>query len=313
MASTNQSPFYQKAEAKFLSAQTDEERLIYLEEMIRECPKHKSSEKMLAQLKTRYKKFKEKLEKSKKSGKGTKEGIKKEGVQTVIVGMTNTGKSSLISLLTNTKPLIADYDFTTKKPVVGMLKYKGIELQLIEIPAFESEYYDRGLVHTADIILLLVTNMEQIKALKSKLDKEKGKQIVVFNEKNKLTDNELRKIKATLESKRYNFVIVDLKNPEEGMGGWEIGSGLSELKEKLLQSSGKIRVYTKEPGKNRSDRPIVLNPDSTVKQVAEKILHGFLKNIKETKIWGPSSKFPGQKVGLNHKLKDLDVVEFKTR
>ena len=67
MASTNQSPFYQKAEARFLSAKTTEEKLDALEEMIKECPKHKSSENMLANLKTRYKKLKSQLEKSKKS------------------------------------------------------------------------------------------------------------------------------------------------------------------------------------------------------------------------------------------------------
>ena len=46
---------------------------------------------------------------------------------------------------------------------------------------------------------------------------------------------------------------------------------------------------------------------------AEKILKGFSSKIKESKIWGPSSKFPGQQVGLQHELKDLDIVEFKTR
>ena len=61
MASTNQSPEYQKAEKHFLSSKTDDERLIWLEEMIRECPKHKSAEKMLANLKTRYSKLRKKL------------------------------------------------------------------------------------------------------------------------------------------------------------------------------------------------------------------------------------------------------------
>ena len=58
---------------------------------------------------------------------------------------------------------------------------------------------------------------------------------------------------------------------------------------------------------------MILNQDSTVKEAAEKILKGFSKQVKETRIWGPSSKFPGQIVGMNHKLKDLDTVEFRTR
>ena len=130
----------------------------------------------------------------------------------------------------------------------------------------------------------------------------RGKRIYIFNNFNN-SENELRKISARLQSKKYNYAIIDLKT----------GKGLEELKLKILQNSGKIRVYTKEPGKNKSNRPIVLGLDSTVKDVAEKILKGFSSKVRETKIWGPSSKFAGQKVGLNHILKDLDVVEFKTR
>ena len=100
MASTNQSPFYIQAEKKFLFAQTNEEKLKWLEEMIRECPKHKSAEKMLANLKTRYIRLKEKIERAKKVSKGAaKKGIKKEELQAVIIGKTNAGKSSLISVL----------------------------------------------------------------------------------------------------------------------------------------------------------------------------------------------------------------------
>src|SRR3989338_211698 len=117
MASTNQSPFYKKAEVMFLQAKTNEEKLRCLEEMIKECPKHKSSEKMLANLKTRYIKLKEKIETLRKSSKGSKKsGIKKEDLQAVIIGLTNSGKSSLLSALTNTNPEIAPYDFTTKIP-----------------------------------------------------------------------------------------------------------------------------------------------------------------------------------------------------
>ncbi|GAH58833.1 unnamed protein product, partial [marine sediment metagenome] len=86
-----------------------------------------------------------------------------------------------------------------------------------------------------------------------------------------------------------------------------------ELKEKIFQSFDKIRIYTKEPHKEKTSKPIILEPNSTVKDVAEKILKGFSNKVKETKIWGPSSKFPGQIIGLQHELKDLDVVEFKTK
>ena len=93
----------------------------------------------------------------------------------------------------------------------------------------------------------------------------------------------------------------------------ETEENIELLKKKIFDGFNKIRIFTKEPGKNKSEKPIIMEPFSNVKDVAEKIFKGFSKNVVETKIWGPSSKFPEQKVGLNHVLKDMDVVEFKTR
>ncbi len=303
MASTNQSPAYLKVQGKFLTAQTSEERLNFLEEMIKECPKHKSSENMLANLTTRYKKLKEKITKAKKSGKTSKVGIKKYDLQAVITGFSNTGKSSLMSVLTNASPKISDYKFTTTKPIIGMMNYSGTLIQIIENPAIESEFYDKGLTNTADTILILVDNLEQIKQIEKQIPKFPQKKIILFNKKDKLTEEKIRKLHATLQSKKYNFVLISTKTQEN----------IGDLKDKLFSSFNKIRVYTKEPGKEKSQKPIILNQNSTIKDVAEKILHGFSEKIKETKLWGPSSKFSAQKVGLKHKLKDLDVVEFKTR
>ena len=301
MASTNQSPQYQKAQAMFLQAKTNEEKLRWLEEMIRECPKHKSAEKMLANLKTRYIKLKEKIEAIKKTSKGSKKpGIKKEDMQAVIVGFTNSGKSSLLSLLTNATPEISPYPFTTRTPVIGMMPYSGTKGQLIEIPAINSEYYDRGLVNSADVILILVTELRKIDEIKKELISAHGKEVIVFNIKDK--DSDIRKIEATLKSKKIDFLIINTKT----------GEGLEELKEKIFKSFGKIRIFTKEPGKQKSEKPFIFESNSTVKNVAEKIFHDSSK-VKETRLWGPSSKFPGQIVGLHHELKDLDVVEFRTR
>lgn len=300
MASTNQSPAYQQAEKKFLEAEGLEDKIRFLEEMIRECPKHKSSEKMLANLKTRYKKFKSQLAKNKKSGKGSRVGIKKEDMQAVILGKSNSGKSSLINLLTNAKPIISEIKFSTVTPSIGMMPTSGVQIQIIENPAINSEYYDKGLTNTADTLIFLINNLEDIKDIDKLTSKSKAKKIIVYNIKEEI---DKRKLEATLKSKKHNFVIVNIKSEKN----------IEELKEKLFKSFDNIRVFTKEPHKEKSPKPIILKPDSTIKDVAEKILKGFSQKVKETKIWGPSSKFSGQKVGIKHKLKDLDVVEFKTK
>jgi ribosome-interacting GTPase 1 len=57
---------------------------------------------------------------------------------------------------------------------------------------------------------------------------------------------------------------------------------------------------------------MVMHLNSTLKDVAEKIYKGFSLKVKEAKVTGPSSKFPNQKIGLSHVLKDKDIVEFHT-
>jgi len=253
MASTNQSPQYQKANAKFLEAQTNKDKIFYLEEMIRECPKHKSAEKMLAQLKIRRKKLLKKIEKGKKIGKSgsVKNTIKKDDMQAMIVGFTNTGKSLLLKILTNANPQINENQFSTHFPTVGIMNYAETQIQLIENPAIESEYYNKGLTNTADVLLILVNDLNQIGLIQDYISTAKGKKIIVFNLKE---DKDERKLRATLNSKKYNFVLVNLK----------IKQGLEELKEKLFNSFDKIRVYTKEPKKIKSQKPLLLKPNSTV-------------------------------------------------
>ncbi|MDO8468046.1 MAG: GTPase [Nanoarchaeota archaeon] len=303
----NATPEYKKANEKYLAAKTDEERLVYLDEMIRLCPKHKSSENMLANLKTRYRKLQEKILKVKKMAKAySKAGIKKEEMQCVIIGFTNSGKSSLLNELTNVNTKAAESSFakfTTKKPIIGMMPYSGTQVQIIENPAPDSEDYDKGLTNSADTILLLINSLDEINKLKSYIEKASGKKIIIYNKSDLLNTNEKRKLEATLKSKKYNFVIISSKTHE----------GLNELKDKIFSSFSKIRVFTKEPGKLRSEKPIILQQDSTVYNVAEKIFHGFSKQVKEAFVTGPSSKFPYQKVGLKHNLKDLDTIEFRTK
>jgi small GTP-binding protein len=300
----NAHPGYLAAEKEYLAAETKNKKIIALKKMISLAPSHKGAENLRAQLKRRLAKLKYTNEKEIKKKKSKREGIKKEDMQAVIIGMTNVGKSSLLSLLTNVQPEVANYEFTTKKPVVGMMDYGNVKVQLIDLPAFESEFYDKGLVNSADTILIVITNLNQLEEIEEDLEIARGKRIIIFNKTDLLNELEKRKIAATLQSKKYDYILVSAKTEEN----------IEELKNKIFQSFDKIRIYTKDPGKTRkTDKPIILNPGATVKDVAEKILHGFLKQVKETKIWGPSSKFPGQKIGLKHELKDLDVVEFKTK
>ena len=299
----NAHPDYIAAEKEYLQAQSLSEKIEKLKKMISCAPNHKGAEKLRAQLRLRLKNFIEKQEKNRKNKKSSRKGLKKEDMQAVIVGKTNTGKSSLLSRLTNASPKIAEYEFSTKEPQFGTMFFGGASIQLVDLPPVESEYFDRGVANNSDVLLIAITSLSQVKEVEEKLEKATKKRIIVFTKSDLLSEEEKRRVYATLCSKKYNFVISSSETRE----------GINEIKNKVFQSFERIRVYTKEPKKEKSNNPIVLKKNSTVKDVAEKILKGFSNKIVETKIWGPSSKFPGQKVGLNHKLMDLDIVEFKTR
>lgn len=295
---------YMNAEARFLSAKTDEEKLAALEEMMKTMPTHKSAENLRKNIRTRYKKLKEKLviEQKKKKAASKRLGIKKADMQAVIIGPTNTGKSSLLACLTNASPETANYYYTTKAPVLGTLDYEGTKIQLIDMPAIENELCDLGIINTADTLVVVITNDSQIKEIGTFLEKASSKRIIAFNKIDLLNETEKRKVSARLQSNKHNFILISCKTKEN----------ISGLKEKIFQSFEKIRVYTKEPGKPADKEPIILPKGATVKDAAGKILHSAIK-IKETRLTGPSSKFPNQKVGLEHVLKDKDIVEFCVR
>lgn len=292
---TNASPEYYKAEAEYIAAQTIEEKIIKLEEVIRVAPKHKSSEKLVAQLKGRLAKLKKESETKKKKG-GGKKGIKKTGnAQAIILGKENSGKSSLLSILTNAKPMISELPFTTTNPEIGTLDLDGLKVQVIEMPAnADSEMF--SIVHGTNLLIVLASSLNEIISWANLIKQRaiKTKKFMVLNKTDIIDENEMKKINALKD-----IIKISTKT----------GQGINELKQRIFDSLNLIRVYTKEPGKKKTEEPVVLEKNSTIKDIAKKIRNDYTKRFKNAKIWGKSAKFDGQIVGIEHKLQDKDIVE----
>jgi uncharacterized protein len=245
----------------------------------------------------------ESQERAKKTGKSSKKGIKKEGYQVVLLGLTNSGKSTLLSRLTNARPRISSNQFTTKEPEIGTLYHNGMKAQIVDLPSIGSEFFDIGIIHTADCILVVITSLSDLEKVNPYLARANGKKIIVISKSDTMSEEQIRKLGETIKSKKLPGIIISsLTN-----------YNLDILKDKIFENTGFIRVYTKEPGKEKSPYPIMLKVGSTIRDVAENIRNGFYKTVSESRVTGPSAKFPNQKLGLSHILKDLDVVEFHTR
>lgn len=88
------------------------------------------------------------------------------------------------------------------------------------------------------------------------------------------------------------------------------GEGLKSLGENIFRVLGIIRVYTKEPSsKDPSEKPLVVKSGTSVIEVARRLHSEIYKNFKYARIWGPSAKYPGERVGPAHILMDGDIIE----
>ena len=271
---TNPGYEYANALKKYHEAKTVNEKLKALHEMLQTAPKHKSAENLLADIKAKIAKYKKMVEKeaSQKKGK-TKFSIKKEGSATIcIVGTTNSGKSTLLKDLTNAKPEIAPYPFTTKKPEVGTLDYNGIKLQVIEIPSIVKNFRDTknglaflSIIRMSDLVILMFNNAKE---------------------------------KKLLEDELYDLDIPILTYTNQ-----------SNLNDKIWNKLGLIKVYTKQPGKEKDYPPVALKKNSTVRELAEHVHKDFVRKFKFARVWGKSVKFDSQRVGMDHIMQDNDIVE----
>ncbi|MSR86367.1 TGS domain-containing protein [Candidatus Woesearchaeota archaeon] len=189
----NAGPEYFKAEGKYNAATTIPEKIAGLEEMLRVGPNHKGTETLRAELKSKIAKLRAQLEKNRTTskGKGSKYAVKREGAaQVILASMTNAGKSALLGAVTNAKPVVADYKFTTTKPEIGIMDYKGVQIQMIELPPIFEDFAYKGdgptffsIVRGSDLVIFLIDNTQNEKAQLDILHKEFENAQIKLNEK----------------------------------------------------------------------------------------------------------------------------------
>jgi ribosome-interacting GTPase 1 len=89
---------------------------------------------------------------------------------------------------------------------------------------------------------------------------------------------------------------------------------LNELREMIFDKLGLIRIYMKEKGEEADkDEPLILREGDTVEEALDTLPGDMRDRFKKAKVTGTSSKFPNQKVGMEHQLEDEDILELNLR
>lgn len=107
-----------------------------------------------------------------------------------------------------------------------------------------------------------------------------------------------------------------LRHIEKRLSGWKVvpisaekNVGLNALKEEIHDALKFIRIYMKPQGKEADlVEPLVIKDSSDIGMVCDAIHRDLRKSFRYAQIWGKSARFPGQMVGLDHRVKDQDII-----
>jgi len=243
---TNVTPEFDKQRQIYEDTEDLAQRIVELEKLLSLAPRHKGAERMvgdyrkkLAQLKAKVEKQREQ-ERTRKGTRGAEEGvIRKEGAgQVCLLGVTNSGKSTIINSVTNAELDVGDYPFTTPIPTPAMLILEDINIQLVEIPGLFKGFRESGMGRQAlavarntDCIALVVDLSQdidmQMGIILSELD---GARVRLNREQSAVRiervglgghmiygaqnyQGDIEEVKEYLRARRISNIIVRLQKP----------------------------------------------------------------------------------------------------
>jgi small GTP-binding protein len=233
--------------------------------------------------------------------------VRREGAaQIAFVGPPNAGKSSLLQALSSIQIKTGDYAFTTTRPVPALTRIKGVLIQLVEIP---------GLIAGAS---------EGRGGGRALIGVLRGADAIVFCHDTSAPPAELRVVLAELEAAGVAkpSLLAATKADEAGPEALAQAFpdlhvlGVSVLDDESLETfreaiwglTGLTRVFLRSAGEIEEE-PVALHPPVTVLDVADSIHHDLAARCVGARVWGPSARFEGQRVGRDHELADGDAVE----
>jgi hypothetical protein len=346
---TNVSPEYKKAEADFRGARTPEDRLAGLKEMLRTLPKHKGTEHLQADIRSRIKDLIEELAGPRRGGArtGPAHVVHPEGAgQVALVGPPNSGKSALHARLTGSHAAVGPYPFTTQFPQPGMLPHLDVGIQLVDLPPVASQHpvpWLANALQPADACLLVVDLcdpecVDQVLELHDLLAERRVHLVADWAAGGgnrpahgvypaSAADDEdddpfAVRLPALLVATRADQVdhydeelaafaeLTGRDYPSVTVSA-ETGAGLDAIGPFLFEHLGVVRVYTKIPGQPPDlSRPFTVRHGQTVEDVTTLIHKDLVEHLRWARLW--RGEIEGLQVGKHHVVEDGDILEIHT-
>jgi len=322
----NLTPEYFEADRQYRQARTPEERLAALQQMLRTIPKHKGSEKKQADLKRRISELKHAGPKRKRGGTADPYHVPPQGAgQALLLGLPNSGKSSIVGRLTKATVKITEFPYGTPIPVPGMAYHEDVPIELVDLPPVTPDHVPGGMINAirnTNILLLVVdlgspSVLEDVEALLAIL----AERDVTFDGPAGDEDADGLSVgprgliictKADLPGAADTpAALEELRRPPPELlaVSAHTGEGLSAMMRRLFEMLNVIRVYAKQPGKPADmEKPFILPTGSTVEELARVIHKEMATQLKYARIWGDTA-YDGQQVHQHYVLHDRNTVE----
>ena len=348
----NLSPEYKRAEQAFRIAREPRERLDCLKEMLRTIPRHKGTEHLQADIKSRIRELTEQIA-------GTHAGpahrhsahvVRPEGAaQICLAGPPNSGKSTLHAVLTGSKAAVGAFPGTTREALPGMLHFEDIAFQIVDLPPISRgrmEPWMAGLLQTADVAWLVVdladpecaehvlgvcaelaqrkiTLTDRWPGLRGEHEAPPGSSAHPGRRAEDPSDSLMAELPTLLVANKSDLdpgadevgvleELAGVRFPAVAVSA-KSGHGLERVAPFVFNALGIVRVYTKLPGHPPDrTRPFIVRRAHTVADVARLVHQDVARSLKFARLWG-SAAFAGQQVGPDHAVADGDIVELHAR
>jgi len=325
---TNLPPEYFDIERRYREAETAEEKAALLEELLGVIPKHKRTEHLRGDYKSRLAKLKNAAHAQKsRSRHASNFTIKREGAgQVVLLGAANTGKSSLLGALTHAHPEVNAAPFTTWEPMPGMMEVDQVPVQVVDTPPLDSTYLSPELFQIArrtDLIVLLIdlqadpfqqvedglrmlaeNRIRAAQLINGQELPERWSAVPVMIVANKcdqaVADQDCQAFKELLE---YDLPVLPISVMQR--------RNLERFKRMVLEYLHVVRIYAKPPGKEADlNQPFVVKEGTTLGELGAMIHKDFSQHLKFARVWGEAVR-DGQMIGQDYVLRDGDIVELR--